>query len=145
MTDAPSATTIAQPFVAAVTETFGSLLGLEAIGSAVDDALTDDAQAREGISALIEFSGPRFGVVLVTFSHDAARATVERMNMVKRHRKGRSAQTAGGIIEKEAPLHLSNLMLVCDRCNKPTRGGSKILDNGKVARRCHRCGEVTEH
>jgi len=73
------------------------------------------------------------------------RATVERMNMVKRHRKGRSAQQAGGIVEKEAPLHLSNLMLVCDRCNKPTRGGSKILDNGKVARRCHRCGEVTEH
>jgi large subunit ribosomal protein L24 len=73
------------------------------------------------------------------------RATVERMNMVKRHRKGRSAQVAGGIVEKEAPLHLSNLMLVCDRCNKPTRGGSKILDNGKIARRCHRCGEVTEH
>ncbi len=79
MTDAPSATTIAQPFVAAVTETFASLLGLEAIGSPVDDALQDDQNAREGISALIEFSGPRFGVVLVTFSHDAAKATVERM------------------------------------------------------------------
>jgi large subunit ribosomal protein L24 len=72
------------------------------------------------------------------------RATVERLNMVKRHRKGRSAQQAGGIVEKESPLHLSNLMLVCERCNKPTRGGSKILENGKIARRCHRCGEVTE-
>jgi large subunit ribosomal protein L24 len=73
------------------------------------------------------------------------RATVERLNMVKRHRKGRSAQAAGGIVEKESPLHLSNLMLVCERCNKPTRGGSKILENGKVVRRCHRCGEVSEH
>ena len=72
------------------------------------------------------------------------RATVERLNMVKRHRKGRSAQQAGGIVEKESPLHLSNLMLVCDRCNKPTRGGSKVLENGKIARRCHRCGEVSE-
>jgi CheY-like chemotaxis protein/CheY-specific phosphatase CheX len=79
VTDAPSATTIAQPFVAAMTETFGSLLGLEAIGTAVEDALQDDQNAREGISALIEFSGPRFGVVLVTFSHEAARATVTRM------------------------------------------------------------------
>src|SRR5215467_4535330 len=51
------------------------------------------------------------------------RATVERLNMVKRHRKGRGAQSPGGIVEKESPLHLSNLMLVCDRCNKPTRGG----------------------
>jgi large subunit ribosomal protein L24 len=70
------------------------------------------------------------------------RATVERLNMVKRHRKGRNAQTAGGIVEKESPLHLSNLMLVCDRCNKPTRLGAKRLENGELARRCHRCGEV---
>jgi CheY-like chemotaxis protein/CheY-specific phosphatase CheX len=79
VTDALSATTIAQPFVAAVTETFGSLLGLEAIGTPVDDALEDDSASREGISALIEFSGPRFGVVLVTFAPDTARAVVERM------------------------------------------------------------------
>ena len=73
------------------------------------------------------------------------RATVERLNMVKRHRKGRSAQTSGGIVEKDAALHLSNLMLVCDRCNKPTRIGAKRLENGEVARRCHRCGEVIGH
>jgi len=72
------------------------------------------------------------------------RATVERLNMVKRHRKGSNAQSVGGIVEKESPLHLSNLMLICDHCNKPTRGGSKVLENGKVARRCHRCSEVSE-
>jgi large subunit ribosomal protein L24 len=72
------------------------------------------------------------------------RATVERLNMVKRHRKGRSAQTTGGIIEREAALHLSNLMLICDRCNKPTRIGMKRLENGELARRCHRCAEVID-
>jgi large subunit ribosomal protein L24 len=70
------------------------------------------------------------------------RATVERLNMVKRHRKGRGPQAIGGIVEKEAPLHLSNLMLVCDRCNKPTRIGSRRLQDGTRERTCHRCGEV---
>jgi CheY-like chemotaxis protein/CheY-specific phosphatase CheX len=79
VTEAPSATAIAQPFVAAVTETFDGLLGLEAIGQTIEDALTEDQAARDGISALIEFSGPRFGVVLVTFPTEVARATVERM------------------------------------------------------------------
>jgi len=79
VSESPSATAIAQPFVAAVTETFDGLLGLEAIGSPVEDATGEDAAARDGITALIEFSGPRFGVVLVSFPHDVARATVERM------------------------------------------------------------------
>jgi large subunit ribosomal protein L24 len=70
------------------------------------------------------------------------RATVERLNMVKRHRKGRGAQSPGGIVEKESPLHLSNLMLVCDRCNKPTRIGVKRLEDGRSTRQCHRCGET---
>jgi large subunit ribosomal protein L24 len=70
------------------------------------------------------------------------RATVERLNMVKRHRKGRGPQTIGGIVEKEAPIDVSNLMLVCDRCNKPTRIGARRLDDGSRARTCHRCGEV---
>lgn len=77
VTEAPSATAIAQPFVAAVTETFSGLLGLEAIGSNVEDALHDDG--RDGITALIEFSGPRFGVVIVTFPPDVARSAVTRM------------------------------------------------------------------
>ncbi len=70
------------------------------------------------------------------------RATVERLNMVKRHRKGRGPQSVGGIVEKESPLHLSNLMLICDRCNKPTRVGAKRLEDGSGVRTCRRCGEV---
>ncbi len=79
MSESPSATTIAQPFVAAVTETFEGLLGLEAIGTHIEEADPADAVTRDGITALVEFSGPRFGVVLVTFSNDVARAIVERM------------------------------------------------------------------
>ncbi len=87
MSESPSATTIAQPFVAAVTETFDGLLGLEAIGTNVEDIEGGDLVSRDGITALVEFSGPRFGLDLVaggfarvvTFPPDVARATVERM------------------------------------------------------------------
>jgi large subunit ribosomal protein L24 len=72
------------------------------------------------------------------------RATVERLNMVKRHRKGQNTRTSGGILEKEASIHLSNLMLVCDRCNKPTRIGATRTDDGKRARTCRRCGETID-
>jgi CheY-like chemotaxis protein/CheY-specific phosphatase CheX len=79
VSESPTATTIAQPFVAAVTETFDGLIGLEAIGTSVDAHEGDDHVSREGITALIEFSGPRFGVVLVTFPPEVARSVVERM------------------------------------------------------------------
>jgi large subunit ribosomal protein L24 len=68
------------------------------------------------------------------------RVVVERINMVKRHTKPRGNQ-AGGIIEKEAPLHLSNVQPVCGRCDKPTRVGTKRLDDGHGVRICRRCGE----
>ena len=72
------------------------------------------------------------------------RATVERVNMVKRHRKGQGVQSPGGIVEKEASMHLSNLRLVCGRCNKPTRVNIRVLEDGKRARQCHRCGELVD-
>ncbi len=70
----------------------------------------------------------------------AKRAVVEGLNMVKRHTKG-TPQSPSGIIDKEAPLHLSNLMAVCDKCNAPTRLGKKLLENGDAVRICRRCGE----
>jgi large subunit ribosomal protein L24 len=71
----------------------------------------------------------------------SGRATVERLNIVKRHTKPRSQQSQGGIIEKEAPMHLSNLMVLCDRCSKPTRMGKRRLDDGRSVRTCRRCNE----
>lgn len=72
------------------------------------------------------------------------RATVERLNMVKRHRKGQGAQSPGGIVEKEASIHLSNLRLVCGRCNKPSRINMRVLEDGSRSRQCQRCGELVD-
>jgi large subunit ribosomal protein L24 len=68
------------------------------------------------------------------------RVVVERINLVKRHTKPRGTQT-GGILEKEAPLHLSNVQPLCSRCDKPARIGTKRLDDGSGVRVCRRCGE----
>jgi large subunit ribosomal protein L24 len=69
------------------------------------------------------------------------RAVVERLNMVKRHTKARGAGSPQGIVEKEAPMHLSNLMIMCDKCNAPVRMGKRILEDGRRVRVCRRCGE----
>jgi len=81
---------------------------------------------------------------ILTMIGEKNRAKVERLNMVKRHRKGEGAQRPGGIVEKEAALHISNLTLVCGRCNKPTRINVRVLEDGKRARQCHRCGELVD-
>jgi large subunit ribosomal protein L24 len=72
------------------------------------------------------------------------RAIVERLNIVKRHLKPRGPQNPGGIIEKEAPIHLSNIMPMCEKCNAPVRVGTRRLDDGSKARFCRRCGELLD-
>lgn len=72
------------------------------------------------------------------------RIIVEGVNIIKKHMKPSNKYKQGGIIEKEAPIHRSNLMLVCPKCNKPARIGHSILENGKKIRKCSKCGEVTE-
>lgn len=67
---------------------------------------------------------------------------VEGVNIVNRHTKPRSAQESGGIIKKEGTIDISNVMIVCPSCGKPTRIGHKIVD-GKSVRVC-KCGEVIE-
>lgn len=65
---------------------------------------------------------------------DKGRAFVEGRNLVKKHTKPNQKNQQGGILEKEASIHISNLMLFCDKTEKPTRVGIKILDNGKRVR-----------
>jgi len=67
---------------------------------------------------------------------------IERLNLVKRHMKPRGMQAPGGIVEKEAPVHASNVMLMCERCNAPVRVGSRTLEEGHRVRVCRRCGGV---
>ena len=67
-------------------------------------------------------------------------AFIERINLVKRHSRARGQQP-GGILEKEAAIQASNLMVMCDKCNAPVRVGSKVLADGTKVRVCRRCGD----
>lgn len=69
------------------------------------------------------------------------RVLVERLNLVKRHSKGQGPQSPQGIVEKEAPLHRSNVMVMCEKCNVPVRMGKKQLQDGRHVRVCRRCGD----
>ncbi|MBU0479757.1 MAG: 50S ribosomal protein L24 [Proteobacteria bacterium] len=83
------------------------------------------------------------GKVIGSF-HDKGRVIVEKVNMIKRHTKPSQANQQGGIIEKEAAIHVSNVMLVCPKCSKPARVGAKVLDDGMKVRVCKKCGESVE-
>ncbi len=69
---------------------------------------------------------------------------VEGVNIVKRHMKPRGVARQAGIIEKEAPLRISNVMLVCSKCNRPTRVGSVVSEGGVKSRVCRACGETID-
>jgi len=73
---------------------------------------------------------------------DKNRVIVEKIQLVKRHTRPRSAQQPGGIVEKEASIHISNVMLVCPKCGKPTRTRSGTVQGGKKVRVCSNCEEM---
>jgi large subunit ribosomal protein L24 len=75
---------------------------------------------------------------------DEERVIVEGANMIKRHSRARRAARQAGIIELEAPIHVSNVMLVCSKCGKPTRVGFQLLADGKRVRVCRSCQEVLD-
>lgn len=66
---------------------------------------------------------------------------VEKVNMVKKHVKPRRMGEQGGIVKAEGAMYASKVQLVCPRCNKPTRVGHKLYDDGTKARICKKCGE----
>ena len=70
---------------------------------------------------------------------EAERVIVSGLNMVKRHQRQRGERTPGGIIEKEGPIHISNLKLICRACQKPTRVGFRVRNDGAKVRVCHVC------
>jgi len=74
---------------------------------------------------------------------EKGRLFVEKLNLVKRHIKPGKTHPQGGIVEKEAPLAFSNVLIMCDKCNKPTRIAMR-QDGEKRSRVCKRCGDVLE-
>ncbi len=72
------------------------------------------------------------------------RVLVEKINFIKRHSRPSGKTRQGGIIQKEAPIHISNVLLVCPKCNQATRTGVQILGDGKKNLVCKKCGELIE-
>ncbi|MBP1709514.1 MAG: ribosomal protein [Deltaproteobacteria bacterium] len=70
------------------------------------------------------------------------RVIVEKVNFIKRHTRPSAKQRQGGIIEREGPINISNVMLICTKCNKPSRIGKKYLEDDKKVRICKKCGEI---
>lgn len=70
---------------------------------------------------------------------------VEGVNMVKRHLKANSRRgIQGGILERESPIDISNVMVICPHCAKPTRVAHQVLNDGNRTRACKKCGAAIE-
>jgi large subunit ribosomal protein L24 len=83
------------------------------------------------------------GKVLSVFRRER-KVTVEKINIIKRHTKPNQQNRQGGILEREAPIHLSNVMLYCATCQKPVRVGSKTMNDGSRIRVCKKCRQPIE-
>ncbi len=75
---------------------------------------------------------------------DDNRLIIEGVNMIKKHMKAIKDVRQAGIIEREAPINSANVMLLCNKCNHPTRVGLRILQDGTKARVCQVCHEVID-
>jgi large subunit ribosomal protein L24 len=80
----------------------------------------------------------RVGTVRIVIPKDK-RVIVGGVNIVKRHMRPQPPQRPGGIIEREAPISVSNVMPVCPACNKPVRVGFRVLPDGRKVRYCKKC------
>jgi len=72
------------------------------------------------------------------------RILVEGVNVTKRHMKPRGNTKQAGIIELESPIHASKVMLICTKCNQPTRVGARTLQDKSKVRVCKKCDEVID-
>lgn len=87
----------------------------------------------KGKSGKVRFAYPREDKVVV-----------EGVNFIKRHTRARGNVRQAGIIEREAPIRISNVMLLCNKCNHPARIGFRVLEDGSKVRLCRACGEVID-
>ncbi len=85
----------------------------------------------------------KIGKVLKVFNKKD-RLLVENINIVKRHTKPNAQNRQGGIVESEAPIHWSNVMLMCGKCIAPSRTKFKVLEDGKRVRICGKCSEIID-
>ena len=81
---------------------------------------------------------------VLSVDRKSGRVIVERMNFIKRHTRPDKTNRQGGIIEKEGPIHASNVMIVCPSCDAPRRIKMLKLEDGKKVRACRKCGEILD-
>ena len=75
---------------------------------------------------------------------DSNRVVIEGVNLITRHLKARPGIRQSGRIQQEAPIHISNVMLICNKCSRPTRATVTTLDTGDRVRACPKCQEVID-
>ncbi len=75
---------------------------------------------------------------------DHDRVIVAGLNIVKRHLRPGRVRTQAGIVDIEAPIHISNVALICPRCNKPVRVGYQVMEDGSKSRVCRKCGDLID-
>lgn len=85
----------------------------------------------------------RRGEVMRVFPQEQ-RVIVKGVNIITKHQRPTARQREGGIIEREAPIHLSNVLVICPVCDRPTRVGFTFTETGEKLRVCKQCGESFE-
>lgn len=80
---------------------------------------------------------------VLTIIRDKNRIIVEKLNMLKKHQRP-DMHGKGGIVEKEGSIHISNVRLLCNKCNTGVRIGYKTLEDGKKVRVCRKCNEILD-
>jgi len=110
------------------------------------ESVRSNASIRKGDQVRVMTGRDKGKVGRVLSVHPAHRTvTVEHANMIKRHTRPNPAKNIkGGIVEREGPLAISNVLLVCPGCNKHARVGHSILPDGTKVRVCRRCGTTLE-
>ena len=98
-----------------------------------DDNVLVIAGKDKGKKGKVRFAYPRKQQVIV-----------EGINFIKKHSKAKGTVRQAGIIDLEAPVNISNVMLLCDKCNKPGRIGYRKLEDGRRVRFCRACNEVVD-
>jgi len=98
-----------------------------------NDSVLVIAGKDKGKKGKVRYAYPQKGTVLI-----------DGINFIKKHSRARGQVKQAGIIDLEAPITAAKVMLLCNKCNKPTRVGFRFLENGKKARICRSCQEVID-
>lgn len=114
-----------------------------AVERRIDSAVKCRIKKNDKVKVVSGKEKGKMGKVLKVLG-DRDRLVIENVNFVKRHARPGGQTRQGGILEKEAPIHWSNVMLVCNKCINPVRVKMQQLEDGKMVRVCRKCGELID-